>query len=78
MKGITLNYNNGLRIHFDSMVELVNGEKEKLITTENIRFNKDKEDPSTLITVPMVKDVSMTMDKRNMEGYWTYPKGYEN
>jgi len=78
MKGITLNYNNGLRIHFDSMVELVNGEKEKLITTENIRFNKDKEDPSTLITVPMIKDVSMTMDKRNMDGYWTYPKGYEN
>ena len=78
MKGITLNYANGLRIQFDTMLELVNGEKDKLITTENIRFNRDKTDTSTLITTPMIKDVSMTMDKRDRNGYWTYPKGYVN
>lgn len=78
MKGITLNYNNSLKIQFDTMLELVNGEKEKLITTENIRFNRDKTDTSTLITTPMIKDVSLTMDKRNSIGYWTYPKGYVN
>ena len=78
MKGITLNYANGLRIQFDTMLELVNGEKDKLITTENIRFNRDKTDTSTLITTPMIKDVSLTMDKRDRNGYWTYPKGYVN
>ena len=77
MKGITLNYNNALKIQFDSMLELVNGDKEKLITTENMRFNRDKTDTSTLITVPMIKDVSLTMNKRNNDGYWTYPVGYE-
>ena len=59
------------------MLELVNGDKQKLITTENMRFNRDKTDTSTLITVPMIKDVSLTMTKRNNDGYWTYPVGYE-
>ena len=76
MKGITLNYENGKKICFDTMKDLIDGKVDKLITTENIRFNKDKEDTSTLITTPIIKEVNLTMDKRINKGYYTYPKGY--
>ena len=73
MKGITLNYANHKVVNFDSMKSLVDGTQEKLITEENLVFQKTK---TGIKTKTMCKDVHYTMDKRIRDGYWTYPKGH--
>jgi hypothetical protein len=75
MKGITLNWENSKDINFDTLKQLVDCDKEKLSTKQNIRFEKHKEKGIT--TFNMTKDIKFTMDKREVNGYWTYPFGYE-
>jgi hypothetical protein len=75
MKGITLNWENCKDINFNNLKKLVDNDKEKLTTKQNIRFDKNKDKGIT--TFQMTKDIKFTMDKRNVNGYWTYPFGYD-
>ena len=75
MKGITLNWENSKDINFKTLKKLVDFDKDKLTTKQNIRFDKNSEKGIT--TYQMKKEIQFTMDKRNLKGYWTYPYGYE-
>ena len=75
MKGITLNWENCKDINFNSLKKLVDNDKPKITTKQNIRFDKNK--TKGITTFSMNKDIQFTMDKRNVKDYWTYPFGYE-
>ena len=42
---------------------------------KNVRFDKNKQKGIT--TFRMTKDIKFTMDKREVDGYYTYPFGYK-
>jgi hypothetical protein len=75
MKGITLNWANSKEVNFKALKLLIDGDKNELITKQNLRFVKNKE--TGIKTVKMTKQVKFTLDKRAINGYWTYPFGYE-
>lgn len=75
MKGITLNWENSKDINFDTLKKLVDNDIDKLKTKQNVRFDKNKQKGIT--TFRMTKDIKFTMDKREVDGYYTYPFGYK-
>jgi len=73
-KGFTLNYENGRKITFDTIKELLDGTK-KSLDTVNMNFKKDKK-MGCIHTEEQVKSASFCYSKRQIEGYRTYPFGY--
>jgi hypothetical protein len=74
MKGICLNMANSKIVNFETLKYLVDNETEKLTTYDNLTFKKTIEG---VVTNTFEKDITYTMDKRDRDGYYTYPRGYE-
>lgn len=73
MKGICLNHDNTKVVNFDTLKHLVNHSDKVLKTNNNLLFKKTNMGISTEI---FQKEIKFTMDKRDRDGCWTYPKGY--
>ena len=73
-KGFTLNYENGKKITFDSIKELLDGNI-KSLDTVNLNFKKDKK-MGSIYTEEQVKSASFCYSKRQIEGYRTFPFGF--
>ena len=75
VKGISLNYKNALDINFDTVKDMITGQKVKSITIENDKIVRDK-NTSTILTTNEKKDYRIVFDKRVIrENYKTEPYG---
>lgn len=75
-KGFTLNYENSLKINFDSMLQMVKGEISQIITERKNAITRDPK-RMEIVNKDQLKSLSYEYNKRMvLENYDTVPYGY--